>query len=126
MTFAAGSFLQPWDSVRQSADSYTDLTRAEPVLESFYDKVLEGDVAGAQELATPEAAADVAALAARAEADDVARVDLGQSVGENVWEMREYIPSQPTRTVVLTLVREESQESSSTYVTTYKVAKIQR
>ncbi len=126
VTFAAGSFLQPWDSVRQSVDSYTDLTRAEPVLKSFYDKVLEGDVAGAQELATPEAAPDVAALAARAEADDVARVDLGQSVDENVWEMREYIPNRPTRTVVLTLVREESQESSSTYVTTYKVAKIQR
>lgn len=123
--FIIGSVMQPWDFVTEAAHNAEDFERTRPVIESFYDDVIEGDVGGAQSLATSQTAGDVEALVERAKADAVSRMEVGESVGPQQYIVHEYPSPGTPRTVMLTVERFDEQDGEGTFTTVYRIAGIE-
>lgn len=108
----------------EAAHSAEDFERTRPVIESFYADVIEGDVDGAQSMATSQTAGDVEGLVKRARADAVTRMEVGQSVGPNEYIVHEYPSPGTPRMVMLTVSRFDEQDGEGTYRTIYRIADI--
>ncbi|MDO9557641.1 MAG: hypothetical protein Q7J82_08730 [Coriobacteriia bacterium] len=116
-----GSFLQPFNPMLPASRAEVEHEDSQAVIEAFYDAVLAGDAAAADDYVAEGAAFDLEAFVADRREDGLESWEFSLGVPPNEWYVVETLDSGGQRSVLVTVQRAEEEQTPGDIEVRYRI-----